>query len=179
MAWYIILFLLTFGFFLAKSFISWTFGNMDIDFDGDGDIDTDVSSMFSFKGLLHFLMGFSSYLTLIAKINGVSSGETYQFTVWNYIIAVFIGLLLMVILFYTYKFVMKFNHEQDDIDLNGVNCTILTRNGEVSEFEYGYTVLVHTVNGSRKIDVMSNQKNLKIGSTHIIRINEQGIYYID
>ena len=180
MAWYFILFYIMFAFFIIKSIISWVFGDLDVDFDLDGDVDFDISSLFSFKGIIHFLLGFSSYLCLIAKVNNFGSHEIYHFTVINYISAVLVGILLMVLLYFAYKFAMKLNHDTtEEINLDGYNATILTYNGEIQELEYSYTVLVNTPNGSKKIDVISHNRKLKNGSIHPIHINEQGIYYID
>ncbi len=64
MAWYTILFITVMSLFIIKLAISLFAGDIDIDIDFDGDSDFDTSSAFSFKGLIHFLMGFSSYLLL-------------------------------------------------------------------------------------------------------------------
>ena len=83
MAWYTILFITVFSLFAVKLIISWLYGDFDIDIDLDG-VDYFVSSSaFSFKGLLHFLLGASSYLFLrantqsIDKINGTCSRGSF------------------------------------------------------------------------------------------------------
>lgn len=177
MAWYYILFFVSFGFFIFKSLISWLFGDLDIDYDFDGDVDFDISSIFSFKGLLHFLIGFSTYLSIIARLLGTTN-EVYHFKVEHYIIASLIGLAFMLIMFFAYKMMSKLNHTPDEINLNNQVCSILINNGPCSELEYSYTVLVNTVCGSRKVNVISKRSNLQIGSEHVITENEQGIYYI-
>ena len=94
MAWYYILFFLVLGFFIVKTIISWVFGDIDFDFDADGDIDFDLSSVLSFKGILHFLLGFSTYLSAIARFDSSYSTDTiYQFSIMNYIIAIIIGII--------------------------------------------------------------------------------------
>ena len=60
MSWYLILFVATFAIFIVKLLISVFAGDFDLDVDLDGDSDCDTSSAFSFKGALHFLMGFSA-----------------------------------------------------------------------------------------------------------------------
>ena len=72
MDWYYILFVIVFVIFIIKNIISWIAGEIDVDFDLDENIDYDISSMFSFKGIIHFLLGFSSYLSL----NGYFYGNT-------------------------------------------------------------------------------------------------------
>ena len=76
---------------------------------------------------------------------------------------------------------MKLNHfNSNNIDVNNYNCSILINNGIVDNDNkiFGYTVLVNTEVGSRKISVLSDKNNLAIGSEHKIYKNEQGIYYI-
>lgn len=178
MAWYYILFFVSFGFFIIKSLISWIFGDIDVDFDFDGDVDFDISSMFSFKGLLHFLIGFSTYLSVTARLLG-DKDAVYHFTVAQYIVGALIGIGFMFIMFFAYKMMAKLDHNSEEIDLNGQTCSILINNGPISELEYSYTVLVNTVCGSRKITVLSKASNLAIGSEHTIYTNKQGIYYIN
>lgn len=180
MEWYNILFFCVLIFFIVKTLITVIFGDIDIDFDFDGDIDFDISSMFSFKGILHFLLGFSSYLAIIAKFYS-TPGVLYQFQWYHYVIAFCIGIIFMVVLFDLYKLMMKLNHfNSNNIDVNNYNCSILIDNGIVDNDNkiFGYTVLVNTEVGSRKISVLSDKNNLAIGSEHKIYKNEQGIYYI-
>ena len=185
MAWYNILFFAVLIFFVLKLVLTLFFGDTDVDFDADGDIDFDLSSLFSFKGVLHSLLGFSTYLASVAHFDNTSIGfdESYNFSIGNYILAVVIGLIFSVVLFYLYKLMMKLNHYNDqNLDVNGYKCTILISNGIVDTQDhnhaYSYTVLVNTEVGSRKINVLSNKKNLEIGSEHKILMNEQGIYFI-
>lgn len=169
MSWYIILFLTCLCFFIIKTLISFFAGDTDIDFDVDGDIDFDISTLFSFKGILHFLLGFSSFLTVEEKFGEVSSMSTY-----HYLIAIVIGLIFTICLFYLYKLMMKLNHSNsNEIDINGCKCSILTNLNDGH-----YKVLVHTPVGLLEKIITSNDHNLKIGSEHKISKNEQGIYYI-
>lgn len=46
------------GIFLLQFVISVFFGDLDMDVDGDANADFDLGSLFSFKGLVHFLIGF-------------------------------------------------------------------------------------------------------------------------
>ena len=88
MAWYYILFFSVVAFFIIKTILSWMFGDVDVDFDADGDIDFDISSMISFKGVLHFLLGFSTYLAATARFDRTYDAlGTYQFTAWHFVIA--------------------------------------------------------------------------------------------
>lgn len=179
MSWYYILFFVVFCFFLIKTIITLVFGDIDVDFDLDGDIDFDVSSMFSFKGILHFLLGFSTYLSLIAKFNEVNN-ETYHFSIIHYLIAIFIGIIFCIALFYLYKLMMKLNHNSDNImSLNNYNATVLINNGyDTSNNLTIYTVNVLTESGIRKINVYSEKPNLKIGENYKIYVDEKNRYFI-
>ena len=180
MEWYYILFWFTFAFFIIKTILSWVFGDTDIDFDTDGDVDFDISSMLSFKGALHFLLGFSSYLAIIAKINSANTYfDPYHFSWIQYVTAVLIGILFTFILYKLYQFMMKLNHfNEEEINVNNYMCTVLLRNGQVDTHTYSYTVLVNTPIGSRKITVLSYSSDINIGSEQKIYLNEQGIYCI-
>lgn len=191
MAWYYILFFFVLAFFLLKTVITLIFGDTDIDFDADGDVDFDVSSMFSFKGALHFLLGFSTYLSATARFSSAcSSDETFQFTWIHFLIATVIGFVFMYGLFKLYTLMMKFNHyNSSNFDVNGYTCSVLINNGlidiDTPDKELGghghaylYTVLVNTEVGSRKINILSDNGNLAIGSEHKIYRNEDGEYYI-
>lgn len=179
MAWYYILFFTALIFFVIKFLLTLIAGDVDFDVDIDGDVDFDMSSLFSFKGVLHFILGFSTYLSLIARYN-TNGNEVYTFNISQYIIGICIGLIFSIGLFYLYKLMMKFNHyNNSELDLNGYTCTILGKNSvNLDSNEHSYYVLVNTPVGSRKINVLSFNDNLTIGGEYKIFINEQGIYCI-
>ena len=100
MEWYYILGIISYGIFIVQFILS-NFGGdteLDVDFDGEGDFDT--SSLLSFKGLIHFAMGFSGWLMLTGKV-----------TTYTVCTGVIIGLLFMVLLYYLYKLCMHFHSE--------------------------------------------------------------------
>ena len=171
MTWYFILFLFSFGLFVVKTCLSWFLGDIDFDVDCDGDIDSDGSSIFSLKGVLHFLLGFSGYLTLysrISKLDNINFG--------HYLIAIGIGILFMIMLYYAYKITMKLNHSSEDINLEGKMCTILVnlKNGD-------YQVMVYTEQGTltKTVSTMPLNENLKIGDEYVIyKIVGHHGYYI-
>ena len=59
------------GIFLLQFVISVFFGDLDMDVDGDANVDFDLGSLFSFKGLVHFLIGFGWTRVLFG-------GDTWQ-----------------------------------------------------------------------------------------------------
>lgn len=118
MEWYYILGIISYGIFILQFVLSNSLGGdteIDVDFDGEGDFD--ISSLLSFKGLIHFAMGFSGWLTLTGKV-----------TIYTVCTGVIIGLLFMVLLYYLYKFCMRFHSEpteKDGIELIGYLVTII------------------------------------------------------
>lgn len=170
MSWFYILFLFTLGIFVLKTLLSTIFGDTDIDFDADGDIDFDVSSAFSFKGALHFLLGFSSFLSLTGWVNNINT-----FSIYQYIIAFIIGIVFMFGLFYIYVLAMKLNHHNDNNpNFDGCHATILTK------YDNGwYDVLIKTYTGTikRKLNRYDNHVDFEIGDECIVRrINSE--YYL-
>lgn len=113
--WYYILFAFAFGIFLLKYLISLIFGDIDMDIDFDGNIDTDISSAFSLKGLLHFLMGFSAYLSVVGFCHTNSFYTAYPFTVTDYVLAAVLGLVFVIGLYYLYRFTLKADHYNNEI----------------------------------------------------------------
>lgn len=176
MQWYYILFFACAAFFLIKTIISWVAGEVDVDFDADGDTDFDVSSMFSFKGCLHFLLGFSTYLSAVAKFDYPEESHV-SFSGVEYIGAVLMGIIFVAVLFFLYKGMMKLNHNTDNMpNFDGCECSILTKNDDGT-----YGVLIKTYNGTYKKDYPVAEgfsNNFSIGSTHKIAKTENGSYYI-
>ena len=114
MAWYVIVLIVSSGLFLLTTIISLLFGDMDIGVDTDLDIDSGllVSDVISFKGLVHFAIGFSLALTLMG-----------EFTLLSATAGVVTGIVFVLVLYYLYKFVfeklqqsMKYTTEINDMD---------------------------------------------------------------
>ncbi|MDR1527931.1 MAG: hypothetical protein LBS46_09750 [Dysgonamonadaceae bacterium] len=92
MTWYEIVLLVSAIFFLISTIGSLFFGGIKVDFDTDLDAGTLLSDILSFKGLLHFCVGFSLVLTLMHEVSFAS--VTY---------GIITGLVFVVILYYLYK----------------------------------------------------------------------------
>jgi len=172
MEWYGILFLFSLVFFIIKMSITFVFGDFDIDFDCDGDVDFDVSSLFSFKGVLHFILGFSTYLTSIAQIKNVT-----EFSTFHYILAVLVGAVFMVMLWYIYNVMLKFNHSSNEIeDFTNRPCTVLVNLGFNDKNKYCYKVLVKTYSGTQECVVTSDTPDINIGTEKTIMKNNDGYF---
>jgi len=172
MEWYYILFIIVCTFLVLKTILSWIFGDIDVDIDFDGDIDFDLSSVFSFKGILHFLFGFSGYLSLLSKYGNYSILNDFEW--YHYGIATIIGCIFMYILWYIYKSMMKFNHANySNPDYNNCECTVITNlgNGE-------YVVNVKTKQGiiTKTFKHTNKHQNIPIGSTLKVIKNKNNMY---
>lgn len=150
MSWYTILFIACIVTIVLKALITAVAGDVDLDVDMDGDIDTDLGSMVSFKGILHFLTGFSTFLTMCARY--ATNGKL---TFIDYVIAVFVGIAFMVILYYLYKLVKRLDNVPDHVDdFEGSSATIYNNLGNGS-----YVVSVNTFNGTHFPTGVYNPEN--------------------
>lgn len=127
----------SYGIFIIQFILSWFGGDADLDIDLDGEFDMDVSDLVSFKGLIHFLMGASGWLSIK---NLTSSVEWYDF-----LIALAIGILFVIILYYLYKLILHLQHQvipEEGEALIGKTCTVYIRMGM-----YQY-ILTTEINGT-------------------------------
>jgi len=80
--------------FIIRTLLSWMGGDFDID------SDLDLGDIISFKGLTHFLMGSSGWLSARLFIAHT--------TMWyDYLIAVCVGIIFAVMLFQVYVLLSK------------------------------------------------------------------------
>jgi len=91
MAWYEIMLLVSLALFLITTVGSMLFGGADLDFDVE--TGTLLSDIISFKGLLHFCIGFSLVLTLMKEVTLLSVAG-----------GVATGLVFAAALYFLYKF---------------------------------------------------------------------------
>ena len=153
-----------YGIFIVRFILSWIGGDFEID------ADLDISDVVSFKGVTHFMMGLSGWLS-------IKSFTTHNVQWYDFIIAFIIGLIFVVILFYVYKLMLKLESKPEilsgkelighsgkvyiydyyDIDNGLYHYTITTNNGigtielpavSTSEFHIGDTVVLCDYNGS-------------------------------
>jgi prepilin signal peptidase PulO-like enzyme (type II secretory pathway) len=98
MAWYVILLIVSAGLFVIATIISLIFGEMDMDMNADLDVGSGflLSDLISFKGLIHFAIGFSLSLTLMKEFSFLSAT-----------IGVITGIIFVLVLYYLYKFLFK------------------------------------------------------------------------
>ena len=86
--------LTVYSIFIIRFILSW----IGADFDVDADVD--VSDVVSFKGLTHFLMGFSGWLS-------VKSYITHNVMWYDYLIALILGVIFVILLYFVYKLLIS------------------------------------------------------------------------
>ena len=86
--------LTVYSIFIIRFILSW----IGADFDVESDVD--VSDVVSFKGLTHFLMGFSGWLS-------VKSYITHNVMWYDYLIALILGVIFVILLYFVYKLLIS------------------------------------------------------------------------
>lgn len=86
--------LTVYSIFIIRFILSWVGADFDID------ADIDISDVVSFKGLTHFLMGFSGWLS-------VKSYITHNVMWYDYLIALILGIIFVILLYFIYKLLIS------------------------------------------------------------------------
>ena len=159
MAWYEIVLLVSSILFLLTTIGSLLFGGIDVDFDTDVDGGTLLSDILSFKGLLHFSIGFSLVLTLMREVSVTSVAY-----------GVITGVVFVVVLYFLYKLMyekaqhsMKYTTELKDMDAEVYYWNKDKRIGEVFVTLEGRPVTI-TIHCPEGVDLEKGQK-LKVSGT--------------
>lgn len=174
MAWYTLLFTIVITLFVVKLIFSWCFGDLEMDVDFDGVDDFDTSSAFSFKGLLHFLVGASSYLFLRSNMNDITKIDGIaQFGIVDYIFAIIVGIILVFIMIFGYRLAIKASHSSKSPDecINNSKGIIYLNLGDGK-----YSVEAHTVSGTINVTAYSGNINLSPGDEVTLIKDEDKIY---
>lgn len=86
--------LTVYSIFIIRFILSWIGADFDID------ADVDIGDVVSFKGLIHFLMGFSGWLS-------VKSYITHNVMWYDYLIALILGVIFVILLYFVYKLLIS------------------------------------------------------------------------
>lgn len=164
---YYIVAVIVYDIFIVRFILSWIGGDFDID------ADLDLSDVVSFKGLTHFLMGFSGWLS-------VKSFTTHNIMWYDYFIAFILGVIFVIILYYVYKFLMKLENKpqilsgKDFIDSTARIYLVMPTIDADTLFKYIITV----DNGIGTIEVPAKSREYyKIGDSVVIK-DYVNAYYI-
>lgn len=167
MEWYYILGIISYGIFLIQFILSFIGGETDIDIDFDGELDFSMSDIVSFKGLIHFLMGFSGWIIV-----------TREFTIINVLFACIIGFLFVLILYYIYKLAISLQSvptKKNGIELVGYPAIIYLTLENISEKHCICTIC----NGGITEEIICKASSpVKVGDKRSIIDYKNGIYYI-
>lgn len=171
MEWYCILGICAYSIFIIKVVLAIFGAEFDFDFDGDGVVDMDLGSIVSFKGLLHFILGFSTWL--------MANDHWGVVTTKTYIAAVVIGILTTVVLFFIYKLVLK--AETIPAKLSGKQLVgrrgVVTGGGLLEDDHFLYIVALSLPYGTQEIMARS-ETVYKEGDPVKLKKEENGIYFI-
>ena len=86
--------LTVYSIFIIRFILSWVGADFDVD------ADVDIGDVVSFKGLTHFLMGFSGWLS-------VKSYITHNVMWYDYLIALILGVIFVILLYFIYKLLIS------------------------------------------------------------------------
>jgi hypothetical protein len=159
--------IIVYAIFIIRFILSW-FGS-DFDFDDD----LDVGDVVSFKGLTHFLMGSTGWLSLKSII-------THNIQWWDYLIALGLGILFVIILFYIYKLMCKLENKpiiSTGKNLIGKSATIYLLSGSALSFTYKYVITVSTEFGTFDVLAVSNYE-YSVGDKVTIKDYSNSYYII-
>lgn len=142
-----------------------------IGFDFEADLDFDFGDIISFKGIVHFLMGFSGYLSYVFHL------DIYKGT-QDVAIASCIGLLVMILLYFTYTLIYKLDSPHKvvkPIDIVGRKATI----NFIEDKEKGLYLIDVVVDMNSMTFRAQSDKNYKVGDEVIVlKLADNFIYSI-
>lgn len=164
---YYIVAVIVYDIFIIRFILSWIGGDFDID------ADLDLSDVVSFKGLTHFLMGFSGWLS-------VKSFTTHNIMWYDYLIAFILGVIFVIILYYVYKFLMKLENKPQILSgkvfIGSTAKVYLVMSTIDADTLFKYIITVY--NGIGTIEVPAKSKEYyKIGDSVVIK-DYVNAYYI-
>ena len=158
---------IVYGIFIIRFILSWVGADFDVD------TDLDLSDVVSFKGLTHFLMGFSGWLS-------VKSFTTHNVVWYDYLIAFVLGVIFVIILYYVYKFLMKLENKPQVLsgkDLIGSTAKVyLVQSIIDADTLFKYIITVDNGIGTIEIPAKSRE-SYKTGDSVVIK-DYVNAYYI-
>ena len=153
--------------FIIRFILSWVGGDFDVE------TDVDVSDVVSFKGLTHFLMGFSGWLSM-------KSFTTHNVVWYDYLIAFVLGVIFVIILYYVYKFLMKLENKPQVLsgkDLIGSTAKVYLALSIIdADTLFKYIITVDNGIGTVEIPAKSRE-SYKTGDSVVIK-DYVNAYYI-
>ena len=158
---------IVYSIFIIRFILSWVGGDFDVD------TDLDISDVVSFKGLTHFLMGVSGWLS-------VKSFIAHNIQWYDYLIAFVLGVIFVIILYYVYVLMMKLEHKPSAItrkDLIDYPASIYITNINTLNGFYRYVITVKNRIGTIELPAKS-QDLYKVGDVVTIKDYKDSYYII-
>ena len=168
MEWYVIVLIVSAALFVLTTLGSMLFGSIDMNMDADVDLDIGsgflLGDLISFKGLIHFTIGFSLALTVMGEFSLISTS-----------VGVVTGIVFVLVLYYLYK--MLFEKLQQNIKytdvINDMEADVYfwdekTRIGEVFVTLEGRPVTV-TLKCDEDIRIEKGQKIIVSGTRKSVK----------
>lgn len=160
MTWYVIVLIASAALFLITTIGSLIFGELDLNIDVDADGgDFPGGDIFSFKGLVHFALGFSLTLTLMKEV-----------TITSVSIGIIAGVVFVLVLYYLYKVTytklqqnIKYTDEIAEMDAEVYFWNESRKIGEVFISLEGRPVTI-TLEGAEGMNLEKGQK-IKVSGT--------------
>lgn len=157
-----------YGLFFLRIIISWLFGDFDID------ADVDVGDLVSFKGLTHFLMGSFGWMSLRLY-------HIHQLMWYDYLIAFILGIIVMILLYFTYKLTLKLETKPEPL----TNEKLVGRTATVSmihlkqqiDGKYHYRIAVNNEIGCVEVNALSTEE-YRTGDVVVIKDYINNFYLI-
>ena len=164
MAWYVIVLIASSGLFLLTTIGSLFFGDMDLNADVDVGSGLDLGDLISFKGLVHFTIGFSLALTLMK-----------EFSLLSATVGVVTGIVFVLVLYYLYKTLFEklqqnvtYTHEINDMEAEVYFWDNTSKIGEVFIILEGRPVTV-TLKCQEDMHLEKGQKIKVSGTRHSVQ----------
>lgn len=150
---------IAYGLFIIQFLMS-LFGydtDIDFDIDFDGDADFSLSDIVSFKGLIHFIMGISTYLSTHIFLGT-------PITMFSWVTAMGTGVLFVIGLYYVYKWCITLQHtpQREEGDLGERYVKIIRHERELTY------VGTTTINGAYDMFTVESSKPLVVGESYKI-----------
>lgn len=154
--------------FISRVILSYIFSDTDIDLDADGDMDFDLNSLFSPKGVLHFLMGFTGWICSRLFVS-----HTLEY--YDYLIAGILGFLFFLSLGICYSVCYATKYEprpREGKDLIGEKALIYLLKENNSEGFLYYALVEY------KEVIVFSKTEVSLGSKVILNNYINNIYYL-
>lgn len=156
--------------FVLSVILGWADSDVDLTTDPGTEIyaglSVDWGSIISFKGAVHFAIGFGWYMYLVNR-----------YTATDFLIGVIIGITFVALLYILYKKAYQLkqeNHPENMNELVGRECTLYFRT-----LSQQHWMIQIRINGAiREVEAIATTPDMKAGDRAIVVLSKNGTLYI-